>query len=492
MSKKVILFFVSVVFFLGFHFAFAGLFINEIMYDLSGSDSTNNKSREWIEVYNSSADDVSIDASKWRFYDGGANRTINGEVNFSIPALSYVIFAGDKDNFLLDHPGFFGIVYDTGITSLNNTGATLKILDQDSNTIDLVTYASSQGGTGDGNSLQFINKEWKPALPTPGTANETVTPPPPADGSSSSGSGSGGFSSSASSTNTSELKTKIAEEPKIKTQITAKTLGFVGLPLSLLATTYGYSDEQLRYGKYFWNFGDGDSKEVNLTDSHPFTHTYFYPGDYTISLDYFSNPYIYKDIPDAFNQITIKIIGADISISKVGDEKDFFVELSNNTDYSADISNWFLVSEGKSFTIPRNTILAAKKKIIISPKITNFSITDKDTLKLVNSEGEVVFDYSSSVFPPVVRQDLTTTTQPKISTAIQPLLVIPILDKQIPIENLGATAIQSDVVKNNSNNSYLPILGSIIFIGASASVVYFIRQKKVILGEANDFEILDE
>ena len=166
--------------------------------------------------------------------------------------------------------------------------------------------------------------------------------------------------------------------------------------------------------------------------------------------------------------------------------------MENNTDYDADISNWILVSAKKSFSMPRNTTIGPKKKMIISSKITNFSLEDKDTLKLVNSEGEVVFDYSSSVFPPVVRQDLTTTTQPKISTAIQPLLVIPILDKQIPIENLGATAIQSDVVKNNSNNSYLPILGSIIFIGASASVVYFIRQKKVILGEADDFEILDE
>jgi hypothetical protein len=66
-------------------------------------------------------------------YDGSANRTINDQVNFSG---AYVIFAGDKDTFLSDNPGFSGIVYDTGITSLNNTGATLKLLDQNGSAVD--------------------------------------------------------------------------------------------------------------------------------------------------------------------------------------------------------------------------------------------------------------------------------------------------------------------------------------------------------------------
>lgn len=540
MPKKIILVLVAVIFFSRFSSAFASLTINEIMYDLSGSDSANNKSREWIEIYNSGSADVSIDASKWRFYDGGANRTINGGANFIIPANSYVIFAGDKDTFLLDHPGFVGVVYDTGFASLNNTNATLKILDQDGNAVDEIAYTSSQGGSGNGNSLQKISSSWSGATPTPGIVNETTTlSPPSADNSNSSENGSDGITSSFSGISLSEASVKTTEIQKIKTKITAKTPGFVGLPISLDVATSGTSGEQLHYGKYFWNFGDGDSKEVNLADSQSFAHTYFYPGEYIVSLDYFSSPYIYSNVPDASDRIIIKIVGTDISISRIGDEKDFFVELSNNTDFSADLSNWFLSSAGKSFKIPRNTVLASKKKMIISPKITNFSITDKDTLKLINSSGEVVFDYFASVAPVVVNQEILPLparpaggldkegneerlrtsppwqggdlrgglNPPHLNPADQlagrpPLNeeraqggVYPNVAPVSPVENLSALALSGESAEQNEKNPYsFPIipLASFIFIGASAGAVYFIRRKKVIAKTGDDFEILDE
>src|SRR3989344_8568879 len=101
MAKKVALFFITLVFFSSCQVAFASLTITEIMYDLSGSDSTSSKSREWIEVYNSGSV-LQVDASKWRAYDGAGNRTINGGGDFTIAAGGYIIFAGGKDTFLHD------------------------------------------------------------------------------------------------------------------------------------------------------------------------------------------------------------------------------------------------------------------------------------------------------------------------------------------------------------------------------------------------------
>ncbi|MFA5931979.1 MAG: lamin tail domain-containing protein [Candidatus Paceibacterota bacterium] len=487
--KKSISVFVLVFFFSACRLAFAGLSINEINYDLSGSDSINGKSREWVEIYNSGSNEVSVDASKWRFYDGGGNRTINGEVNFSIPANGYVIFTGDKDTFLAEHSSFAGSVYDTGFTSLNNTGTTLKILDQDGSVIDEVSYTTSLGGAGDGNSLQKISGSWVGSTPTPGEINGGTSTT-----STSTTGGGNPISSVPLSSNTIPEQKKVSEIPKIKTKIISKTFGFVNLPLPFDATTLGYGGEQLHYGKYFWNFGDGDSKEIQMINSSKFTHAYFYPGEYVVSLSYYSNNY--SDIPDAIDEINIKIVGADISISSVGDEKDFFVELSNNTLYNADISNWFLVSDGKSFMIPKNTILVSKKKMIISPRITNFSITDKDTLKLINREGGVVFDYT-------VRQDLAVVQPPKSPLSGGRSGSFSSLDKgrlggvidtnlsSIP-EDLTSSAIQSNTPENSPSNSYLPIITSVIFIGASAGAVYFIRRKKVIPEDGNDFEILDE
>ena len=505
MSKKLILVFVGVIFFSSFHFVLASLLINEIMYDVSGSDSVNSKSREWIEIYNPDSSAVSIDASKWRIYDGGENKTINNEINFSIPANSYVIFAGDKTTFLADNPNFSGTVYDTGITSLNNTGATLKLIDQNGNVVDSVTYTSSKGGAGDGNSLQLINGSWVAATPTPGAQNvvsSVSTTSSVTDNTTTTDTVVGGglpvnySNNNISSTTTINNQT---ETQNIKTQIIGKTLGFVGLPVSLNAMTFGTSGEKLFFGKYFWNFDDGDSKEISLTDSQPFTHIFYYPGNYVVSLDYYQNNYESDIAPDATSQINIKIIGADISISNVGDQKDFFVELTNNTDYNADISGWILASAQKSFTFPKNTIILSKQKLVLSPKITNFSIDDKNTLKLLDSDGNTVFYYIN--VPGIIATTGKITKTSRISSSDNSKSkIIAKTGADIPdVNNLIATALKNNIQDSNdptpvlSAKAIIIFVSTFLFIGFSAFAVYFIRQKKNLSKESgSDFEILDE
>ena len=53
----------------------AQVVINEIMYDLKGSDTLAGKSREWIEIANTSGSPVTIATSTWKFLDsvGSAN-----------------------------------------------------------------------------------------------------------------------------------------------------------------------------------------------------------------------------------------------------------------------------------------------------------------------------------------------------------------------------------------------------------------------------------
>ncbi len=501
MLKKLKPFLFIVIFLSSFQLVYANLTINEIMYDLSGSDSTNSKSREWVEIYNPDASSVSIDASSWRIYDGAANRTINGQVNFSIPAGAYVIFAGDKDTFLADHAGFAGTVYDTGITSLNNTGATLKILDQDGNAVDSVAYTSGQGGAGDGNSLQKISGSWAGALPTPGLTNETVSSPPQPQPPSIDVDTGGIVREESSSAATS----KATESTKIKTEIIVTNFVLAGTPLSFQAQAFGYNKEELHYGKYFWNFGDGDSKEMQTNSPEKLTHTYLYPGDYIVSLEYYTNKY--SNVSDASDKMTIKVMGAEILISNVGDERDFFVELTNNANYDADISSWILSSDTKTFIFPKNTVISSKKKITISGNLTHFSTDDKNSLKLITEQGKIVFDYGASSIIPVAdvppllveevagggdskklppRSDQSRSTPP--SKGGEEPEVIPLPEADILAPDLEASVAESD-----SDNSYMPMIASTIVIGASAGAVYFIRRNRISGSTAgNDFKILDE
>jgi len=505
MSKKFIFVLAVVVFFFGFKFASAeSLIINEIMYDLSGSDTTDSKSREWVEIYNSGPE-ITIDASKWRFYDGSNNRTINGEEDFTVPADAYIVLAGDKTTFLSDHSGFSGIVYDTGMTSLNNTGKTLEILDQDGNPVDSVDYSSSDGANGDGNSLQLINGEWKASSPTPGVSNQD-----------SGDEGSGDEEENTDEENTTDedsssdsesaTETKATATPTLKTKILAKTLAFAGQPAEFsLDVKYG----SLTYttGKYFWNFGDGDSREVINQPGRIF-HTYFYPGEYAVSSEYYKS-YL-SQVPDVVSKITIKVVPLTVSISKVGDAKDFFIELTNNSSYEIDISRWAINANGKVFVFPKNTAILSKKQTTVSGRITGFVSGDERNLKLISSAGDVVFDYN----PPIVQTEIIKEAPAPVSAPVKiptvetqnnnvvevetPEVEIPdqtqILPTQIPADILPAAVVQSDIDVKESSNKYLFLGGLAGFLIITGGFVYFLRRNRVPanLKEGSDFKILDE
>ena len=59
-------------------------------------------------------------------------------------------------------------------------------------------------------------------------------------------------------------------------------------------------------------------------------------------------------------------------------------------------------------------------------------------------------------------------------------------------ENLEASVISSDIVKDNPMRTYILTTIMTVFLGMSAGAVYFIRQKKTISNTGDDFSILDE
>ena len=479
MNKKSISIFVLVFFFSLSHFAIASVIINEVMYSPA--------SKQWVEIYNDT--DSSVDITQYKILDAGASKNghsispaVEGGSNI-IPAHEYGVVALDVTSVSATH------LFHASL-GIAKTGDTVILRDTTGVAPDSSVSVPLDSAI-NGNSLQLINGSWASATPTPGVVNQSLPLPIPTSSDTATSTSSSNAGSSSAPTTTIQLKSKVPED-KIKTQITAKAFGLVGIPFYLQASTFGRNGEQTYSGKYFWNFGDGDSKEVKLTYAEqPFSHTYFYPGDYVVSLDYYQNYFTSSDVPDASNQITIKIIPTDITISKVGDEKDFFIEISNNTDHNADLSNWVLVSDQKSFTIPRNTTIASKQKIIISPKITNFSIADKFSLKLMNPEGETVFDYSSPQFASNTKIRNTANSGYKT-----PISLSSTSSKILPISTVSENFATNSEKNNQNSTSHIEMVTIFIifflFVGTSSFFVYFIRRKRVISQEGNDFEILDE
>lgn len=501
MSQKVIILLFGSFLFSPFFFVHAGVVFNEVQLNLT--------QERFIELYNT--DNTEVDLTGWYLQ----RKTQNGSSFSSLVANSN--FANKK----ISAHGYFvisrsvlpssDIVVDTLTLTESNT---IQIKNNNGTVVDKIGWGSAidcinpcPTNPTDSSSLQLISGSWSVATPTPGVQNEPPVSNPPT--------GTGGSSSSSSgSTSTipttltptsiptpTVIATKTVEAPAIKTKIVAKNSAFMGLPIELRVNTTGFASETLSYGKYFWNFGDGDSKEINLSSGEKIMHTYFYPGEYIVSLEYYKD--YYNEIPDATNKLAIKVVPLAISISKVGDEKDFFVELSNTANYEMDVSRWSFNSSLRTFFLPKNTIILGKNKMTLSPKVTNFNFEDSKTLKLMNATGDIVFDYGALILvannidktPVDNSQDVAQVVKEKIIPVELSKKDISIVsDRNILMSNTKIPMSDRNNTASVVNSSFLsiPTIGFLALLMFSGGTVYFLRRKNIPNNIEADFDILDE
>src|SRR3989344_2877924 len=147
----------------------AQVYISEIMYDLSGADT----GREWIEIFNGGSE--SVDLSSWKLFEANVNHSLNNvSGGASLSAGGYTVIADDTTKFLIDWPSYSGILFESSF-SLSNTGETIALKNSELTTIDEVTYDSSLGANGDGNTLNKSDGSWVNKSATPGLAMSSTS-----------------------------------------------------------------------------------------------------------------------------------------------------------------------------------------------------------------------------------------------------------------------------------------------------------------------------
>lgn len=457
-----------VLFLSSFYIASASFEITEVMYDLDGTDT----GREWVEVYNSGSE--SSDFSHWYFFSDNTKHSLVPESESNIPAGGYAVITQDVSKFKADWPNYSGLIFDSSWTGLNNDGETIALKDPDLNIISQISFTSGQGGGGDGNSLQKVNGSWVGGIPTPGLQNQLGG----GGGGGDSGSGSGSGSTS-SSIEQKPIAKKEVEVPQITTNILAKNTAFAGLPLKISFRTTGLKKEPIVFGRFAWNFGDGTS--FSFSEQKDFEHIYSYPGDYVLALSYYSNPY--AEIPEATDRIIVKILQPEIFISSVGSGVDTYVELTNNSSYELDLSNWSIKSYLHSFGIPKGTTILQNSKIKISPKLTDFKEEDLKYLMLENKSGELIATY-----PKITKSNYSKNNNSLIDSNSEKSKEV------IDLNNLGASAANSNL---SISGSSISIVGLALIIIAGIMTVVLMRKDDSVKDElegslkASDIDILE-
>lgn len=409
-------------------FCAADIIVNEIMYNLEGSDTN----RKWLEIKNTGPADVDI--TGWKFADLASDGTISKH-NLYIPpdhggvgtmvlsAGSFAILADNAETFLGEHPNFFGAVIDTTISNFgqqDNRTYGAKMIDKDGAEVNSMSYTILMGASGDGNSLQLSGGNWIAAAPTPGAANASLsssTPP------------SGDQSNSASSTTTTAPTTysssanRVPVEPQIFAHITGDRSSVVGVESIFKGTTFGLDKKPIEGARYLWSFGDGTIKEGQAV-----AHAWRMTGTYLVVLEVSSGEF------NAANRQKVSVSAANVFISKAEGGKTGSVAVKNGQEDDVNLSRWGLRSRGKTFNFPSPTIILAGTAVYFANDITGLD-PDPEAVELLYPNGLVASQFTPEAPKPVTVAPVSVATKPISKPVVQnnssKLASIPAIKKSV-------------------------------------------------------------
>ncbi len=372
---------------------FAEVTISEIMYDLEGTDTD----REWVELYNGGS--AAVDITGWKINDG-SNHVLNeppknGSVgSMTISPGGYLVLAADAPTFTAMYPSVSNVL-DT-VLSLNNTGDTISLINAEGATIDSITYSKETGAAGDGNSLHRGSggSTLTPGAPSPGSG---TIPPAVSSGSSShnSNTSSGSSSSNSSGGGTQKSESNSSTAPKFTISLGKDRTVIAGTNVQFEATAQNSEKKRIDGATFAWSFGDGGKGAEGANVSHQFT----YPGRYIVVLNAG-----YQE-ESATARIVVEAIAADIAFLVFSDGG---VSIENKARMELDLSLWKVRDQGKTFTVPANTIVLPGASIRLAPQTLGF---------FVGSKPELLSPNEALIFHPGETKQEVVATQSSASRA---------------------------------------------------------------------------
>jgi len=473
--------------------ASAQVVINEVMYNPQGSDS----GREWVELYNQGSADVILIGgtvkNSWRIGDS-SNHTLTdpsggtGRGSLTIPAGGYLIVASDPNEFISGEyaGGAYSVVKSS--ISLNNTGASVSLLDGTGAVADSVSYTNTQGANDDGSSLQRqADGSWIAALPTPGAAN-SVTPyvPPPVDTSQTSDQSTSTSDQSTQSKTTSASPSYVPPPtPDLFADAGGDRTAIVGADIEFDANAYDKNQTMLdpTTVRFSWNFGDGGTAEGAAV-----LHHFSYPGRYPVVLT------IAQSKNAASDELVATAEPAALSFSLLSDGG---VKITDFAGHDLDLSDWIVRADGTTFAaqfiLPDHSEILSGSSMNISAQTLSFRASSSTVLQYPNGMpafvmGEGVASSSTASVQPQkvpevvepVRAPKTNESFTEVSTSDDDVMQIDPIDSDTLAETTSTTTIlQTATVSSAPASKYLWWIGvATLALAAGAAAIAVGQYKK--------------
>jgi hypothetical protein len=357
--------------------------------------TANSQYEEWIELYNDSADDVALNG--WKLFKTG------GVTLFSptgtITAGSYYLICRSTTSITDPLGGTCNEKGTFGGSGLNNTNDQL-VLKDGAGAIKESVDASGGWPAGDSSTKQTMQKSgtaWVTAEATPGAETITNTPdpengpgsdpdqtpntepdpdpdPPPS-------------STPKPKSDPKERIEKIKPDPVYKAHMILPDFGTAGVAIPMKATVIANEKTTSLHGRFEWSMGDGGS--YKFIKNTPLEHTFYYPGTYTITMQYYSDRF--RTEPDTIHRKTLTIVPDDIEI--LGYSTTDGLQLQNNSSKEIALDHWIIQSNNQEFIFPKFTIITKGQTLSLSPKTLGIT-PSRDSILLLNPNRGVVAGYS--------------------------------------------------------------------------------------------------
>lgn len=434
--------------------AYADIVVNEIAWKGMSSVRTTD---EWIELYNNGNEEISLD-DKSLLVESGPTPKLVELVGVLEPKEYFLICKKQIDDIPCD--------IKDAVFTLSNSAMTNIILKKGDIIISTGTITSSliqENGSGKYYSGQRTdNNKWIVATPTPGAKNKQEL----------SSTGSGNTSGTDDDLDDDEIlldsdtkienKEDLIKEIVINPEYAAKMI----LPEVFVQQVPTTFDTEVKYrkvitklkGKFEWSMGDGGYYLSH--ESKPFPYTYQEPGEYVISMRYYSS--IFNEEPDTLHQKTITVLPAKTELIR---KSNGTVSITNGTSGTLDLGEWKLIHKNQIFTIPKFTLVKSGSTISIPQRVHNFA-NDSISVSLYTP----ALHFSSSELKPVNNYNksiLTTNISEKLENTdiLDPILYQPAVE-QVNLKELS---------HNRKTNYWIFIFIGIIFGSVVIQVLNFIK-----------------
>ncbi|MBI2121762.1 MAG: PKD domain-containing protein [Candidatus Sungbacteria bacterium] len=151
-----------------------------------------------------------------------------------------------------------------------------------------------------------------------------------------------------------------ASDKKIQAYAGEDRTVVAGANMEFSGSAKGVNGEPLTNARFWWNFGNGETKEGKTIN-----YSFLIPGRYTMGLHVSSGEY------SASDYAAIEVIPNQFSVSRVLMGEAGFAVLKNEGSVAVDVGGWILEdAAGQSFIIPPRTVINSKSETAFANSIT--------------------------------------------------------------------------------------------------------------------------